>query len=594
MVCSTSRPMDAKAIEPAPITIRSLLRNAYPDLLFLLALDWVAHFWHFYRFGLYEDDWYFNTGPYTWSSEVWFDLMWRQVAEYVFGRPVEILLLYINGYIGYAFDSVGVLYVIAYLLSAAATVMVYLVLRQCFPRRFALLAAVFFVLSPLTTVRQFLNTSYKMAPSYVLAMGGLLAFLRRRYVLAYVLGAMMLVTYEWLFMVFVGAPLLVRETPLISRRTVRHVVICIGILGLAFAIRSMIGEARVTTELPGPIDLVIGAVRATFVHVLNVPLLYLNGSFLALAEGTAKAFLFGLVMVVWYFWVLLRRREPGTAGDSADNLDVKRAVLVGAAFALLGLGLAFIVAPGTTLADLQSTGRGTRIFGPAEFGVAIAAAGICTALWRLVSRSPLRYAVALLGVVLFTVLTMYGFVVQSDYIRAWQEHRNIAAQIIEQTPDISPDASVIVELKHQPPRLFQSDGRYLSIGEEKTMFHRVLYFLFAVDQPTPNLYLLYSDNWRNQLSPGDDGVFYWDEKPIAGFFTYQDEGLRPGQVFRFRQTESGELVRDDTPIEIGGVVLNPPPAANVSSAWSVLKPSGLFRYVFPEGLSDSSAPESIE
>ena len=36
------------------------------------------------------------------------------------------------------------------------------------------------------------------------------------------------------------------------------------------------------------------------------------------------------------------------------------------------------------------------------------------------------------------------------------------------------------------------------------------------------------------------------------FFTYQNEGLQPGKVFRFRQKPDRSIQRDDTPVEVDG------------------------------------------
>ncbi len=575
--------MDAQAIPRAPQSIRSLCRDSYPDLLFLLSLDWIAHFWHYYRFGLYEDDWYFNTGPYNWSAEVWFDLMWKQIAELVFGRPLEILLLYVNGYIGYALDSVAVLYVIAYAFSALMTALVYLVLRQCFPRHLALLAATFFVLSPLTTVRQFLNTAYKMAPSYVFALAGILAYQRRRLWLAYPLGALTLLTYEWLFLVFLGAPLLDRAEPLLSRRTVRHFVICVAILAAVAGFRSVIGETRVMTELPGPLDLVVSAIRSTALHLVNIPLLFLNGAWLALVEGTGKGLLFGIVAAVWFLWLGWFRHDPGTPPAGTGWLAPQRAIFSGSVLALLGLGLSFIVAPGATLESLKSTGRGTRIFGPAEFGVAIALAGFCSLLWRRWPAKKARIALGAGGLAFIVLLVVFQFVVQRDYIQAWEKQRQMLAQIIEQSPDLHEDSTIIVRMVPRKPRLFQSNGRYLSIGEERMMFHWAPYFLFQLGEPAPDLYLLYRDDWPQDLEATGGGRLRWTAKPLARFFSFQDNPITPGRLILFRESPSGDLTRNTTPVFAAGLELTQPRRKVSRSAWESLDTSRLFQHVFPNG-----------
>jgi len=568
--------------KPASTTIRTLARDNCRDLLFLVVLDWVAHFWHFRRFGLYQDDWYFNTGPWAWATSDWFDAMFRQMREFVFGRPLEILLLYVNGYIGSALESIEVLYVIAYLYSAAVTVLLYLVLRNRFSREFALLGAAFFVLSPLTSVRQFLNTAYKMAPAYALVLGAMLLYFRRWRALSYAVAAVSLITYEWLYPLFIGAPLLEPGGRLFSRRMAVHALVCVLILAAAVGIRSGLQESRMAAELPSdPGTLIGGVTRVTAIHILNIPLLLVSGSYLAFANFTWESLLLGLAVAALLLWLLRRGEEDGIDGGEGWN-----AVRAGCCFVVLGLSFSYLVAPNLQFGEYWVLGRITRVFGPAELGAAITLAGTWSVLREVVPFR--RIVIAGLGAFL-AVLVMVQIAIQHDYIKAWDDHRELIAGIIELTPDVEPETTVVVSLLPRAHRLFENGPRPRAIGDEKEMFQRVLYFLHRHGEPVPNLYFSYNDRWRQHLALREDGKLHWKAAFVPDLVAFEHPPLTPGKVIRIRELESGRYVRDDEPILAGETPLTQPPRETAESAWDGFRRSALFDAVFPSGINGWTA-----
>ena len=554
------------------------MRAEYPNLLFLLALEWVVHFWHCAQFGIYEDDWFFNAGPYVWGAGTWFDLMQRQMASFVFGRPVEILLLYTDGYVGAALDSFEVLYVIAYLYWALATVLLYFVLRNRYSPAFSLLAATLFVLSPLTSVRQFLNTAYKMAPAYVLVFAGMWLYFRRRARWSYVLAGLSLFTYEWLFLLFFGAPLLDRDSPLISRRTLRHVVICGLILAAAVGLRFALHESRLAGQTPGIVPLVRGIVEATFVHGVNIPLLIVNGAYLGVMNFNWVALFFGLCAAV-AFLVLYRR-----AAASSIELDWRaaaRTILTGACFTMLGLALTYMASPDTQLGEFKVLGRITRIFGPAEFGVAIALAG-CWSAVEAAARG-FRPVVRLLFGGFIVVLVLFQFMVQSDYTAAWAEQKQLAARVMRLTPDADRETTILLRLHYHYHRFFDNENRMRAIGEEKSLLNRLFSFLHQPGEPAPSIYFIYAEQWRNYLKPAEADKLRWKGSFVPDLFGFARRPLTPGDVIYIYHSKDGGYARINDLIFIGETTLTKTYVPSSESAWSRMQPSRLFHHMFPDG-----------
>lgn len=564
--------------QPVPHLIRAGARRPYLDFAFLAVLDAVAHFWRLRSFGLYEDDWYFNVGPYVWAARDWFGVMFRQMREYVFGRPVEILLLYTNGYIGYSLDSVTVLYGIAFLYSVVATILVYVVLRHRFARDLALLAAMLFVLSPLTTVRQFLNTAYKMAPAYALVMGAMLLWLRRRPAPAYLLGGLSLLTYEWLFLLFLGAPLLERDLRFGSRRLWLHVAVCVLIMAAGFALRLALEEQRVGVEVPEAPYFLSRAAHSLFFHLANIPLLFGNAVYLAVADRPLDGLVFGALLAGLLLWTQWRHSQAHGA-----NADWPRAIAAGAAFAILGLLLAFLPNPSDPFDTPRTLGRVTRVFGPAEFGVALLGAGLYGALHSAAGRPVRRLLTPALAGGL-GVLMVFQFVIQKDYVRAWEEHRSILARMIQLSPDAGPDTTIVIRLRWRDWDPFNTRFRVLAIGEEKLMFHRAPYWLFAYGEPRPNLYFVYSDRWLDHLQAGADGKLHWTRTDVPDLYAFDKPPLTPGKVIYLHAELSGRIVRATEAYRVGDTVITQASQPVQKSFWTTLKPSPLLKHVFPAGL----------
>src|SRR5579884_3454562 len=124
------------------------LRFEYLNLLLIAVTAWISHYIHFTAFGLYGDDWYFQARPFITGTKAWFTELWSffQHPTLLNGRPLQALFAYIFAEAGAASHSLGVDYVLAYILFTASACAMYAVLRHRYSPSFSTLACLIFVL----------------------------------------------------------------------------------------------------------------------------------------------------------------------------------------------------------------------------------------------------------------------------------------------------------------------------------------------------------------------------------------------------------------------------------------------------------------
>jgi hypothetical protein len=576
--------MRAPTLDGSPSAPR-LTRAEYPFILFLLLLDQAVHFFHSADFGLYEDDWFFCGAAYQWDTAGVLGLMVRQMEEFVFGRPLEIFFLYFYGWLGAMLDSIRALYWIAGLQWALVTVLLYLVLRRVADRDAALVAATFFVLSPLTTNRQFLNVAYKMAPAYALLLLALLLYLRGKRAPAFGVAFLTLFLYEWLLMPFFGAPLLDRRRPLRIRTALWHGAGCLGLVVAAFGLRMLLHESKAALETPRDWSLLRGIAAHTLFNLANIPVLLAHAVYRGLREFHWEGLVIG-VLAVAVFRALLRKGEAGPLPGGAEALPAGRMLGAGAALTVLGLAPSFLPLTHRVLDHFTLMGRVTRVFGPSELGVAVTAGGI----WMALRGGRWRRPAAAAGAMLAVCLCLYGFVIQHDYVEVWTRDRTIVSEILRLTPDAEPQSSIIVPVRWAPEEFFAGRERLRAVGEEKLMFSRGMMFLFGWEPQQPLVHFTYSGRWLEYLKRAPDGKLEWTAQGVPDLGSFERRAIAPGGLILLRPVGEGRWERRSDDVSADGVLLTRKPRPVAASFWATRTPTRLLRHVLPEGLPPLEAP----
>jgi hypothetical protein len=241
-----------------PHRMQYLRRNWY-SLTLIISVAWIANYLHFTSFGLYEDDWYFIGFPFIVDLKTWMGhSLWQSLSlpEHSQGRPLQFIFGYTFAALGALTKSLAGSYLIAFSLFSVAALLMYQVLRQRFSRLVSTLAAIIFVVTPLHTLRQFLNGQYySFGPAFILVFIAMLLYLRGRRSWAYAVAPLVLLTYESMFFLFIGVPLLRRGCLRKNRRRawMIHLGFCAAVVVLYFLARKiLVSEIRVNSLPGGP------------------------------------------------------------------------------------------------------------------------------------------------------------------------------------------------------------------------------------------------------------------------------------------------------------------------------------------------------
>jgi hypothetical protein len=564
---------------------RRALGRAGPAVL-IIAVTWIANFLHCKAFGFYEDDWYYFAAAYRYTFMSWFGMLRREVVRFDLGRPVQNISQRVFGYVGAALSSISALYLLAFLLLSLAAVLFYLVLRIRFSTSFSTLASLILVLSPLFTIKQFLNFAFTIGPGFIFLFIAILLFNRHHRLLSVAAATAGLLTYEPLFFVYFAAPLFRRAKFSRRRRTEFLVHLAGWVLVMTFyvAARRYFAETRVNSISSGPAATLGLMASYCLRFTLQSFQCYIYAAYVGLREADWESVFYAAVFFIPALIVAFRLWPQRTGSLSAARR--KRWLCTAAAGLLLtalGYCLAYFHLDHQAIFPLS--GRATRVSGAASLGSSILVAALLS--WAGESQSRFRrVASRVLASVSLTLLFLYAFVVQRDYVADWKYQREFLAQAMLLSPDIHGDSQFVVRTDWIMEPLFPGSLRRRSIGFSRHGLQISFRALFG-DTTGPRMFFVYSDEWTKYLALHADHKLYWTQTSFPGGWEISTtEPIVPGHVIVMNEDSHGIVTRGDAPVWIGGeqIVQLPHPAAeNYSeSKWPFLPRSPLLRQIVPD------------
>lgn len=573
-------------------SITERLRPAYP-LLLVVSVCWVANYLHFTAFGYYEDDWYYYPAAFAHPPAAWFGMIFGLMKQFLQGRPLLLLWEALFGYLGAAFSSTTLPYVLAFISLSARSVLLYYVLRLKFPRAFCTIAALFSVLSPLTTMRQSLDTEFFLGPAFVMLFTAIL--IRRLstlgFIAAYVLAALTLLTYESVFLLFLSAPLFAAGKW--NRKRVRsyaiHLAICALMVAGFILVRHAVGEDRIlTVSKVGGLELLKQTAAFDLRFTLYSFWSYLYATKVALRELPIEAALYTagfFVCALLLFFHLVSRRLAGHAGWSrlacARRLWwVRNGCVVGLLLVIIGYLTAYFQMSGGP--GFPIAGRDTRFSATAVWGSSMFAASVLM-LALTFSRRPIpRIAAHAFAISCLSILFIYSFVIQDDYIRAWEYTRNFLSQAVVLTPDLRDNTLIIVHTGAHPQPGFGPVTRAASVASSRHGVQVSLQCLSGLWYTAPRIYFVDTDEWKRSLAFGRDGKLHWTQKQIPGGTWGGTDDPVAGRIILLREHEDGSLSRLQDAVAVDGsqIIQLPPSRLNTfHSEWSTINASGLLERI---------------
>jgi Dolichyl-phosphate-mannose-protein mannosyltransferase len=400
-------------------------------------------------YGFYEDD-YWGIVPWfkTSGAEMW-QLTISHLETWPTGRPLNHILPKWFSWLGYHLAGVQGIYFLGFLVHSTNAFLLYLLLRRWLGHWAAVLAGCLFVLLPIDTTRIFLLHSAHIHTSLTFLLVALLVSRTRYWLTSFPVAGLSLLSYETAFLPFIVFPLFLLDRDKRISRGLIHLAGCGLVLLIVFAVRLHLGDARASSVVSGPGEMIWRMVSSLWIgpetglRTLAIAVLR--------APHAQPPFAFLYAALVGFLLLIAPRliKEPPSALAQGPNRQKMIAVFLGG-FA------AWIFAYALTLTNYpptQEAGRLTSTHTAAVFGLACVISA-AAAYFRSFIKPSLRGLVTILMSVFVGLLTLYSFRIQSGFASAWAQERKFWQQVLELCPDITPKTRIVLVGKEPPQNEF--------------------------------------------------------------------------------------------------------------------------------------------
>jgi hypothetical protein len=518
------------------------------DILLLVAFFWFVRYWHSGQFRLYEDDLTRIPDAVQLSTQVLWQYLMSLFTQFEGqGRPFHPAFIYFFSWLGWRMAGLWGPYLIGYAITAVNIGLFYWLIRRASNRPLAFLSGLAFVLYAADTTQAFLTHSLGLQPSVLLILLAMHGYLSDWRFSSYTLAFIVLFGYELPFVIFAAVPLFKPDwNKRLLRELFLHWLILAIMLGSIFALRSYMGEDRVA-------GLTLQQLAITpLLHMAQGPLVSMGTYALrpiqVLQAINAEIAVVALLVFVALIFILRRLDvQPGpdlrtlwqkihSREPLPDTIKMLwHMAVTGTVMLILAYPLTF------TVRAYAISGRDTRVHAAGAAGAAILIG--CAAYFLLIlAYGRWRWVVNLTLAFFFALMAGYGFVIQSDYVRAWQLQKQFWAELLPLIPDAGDGTVILVD------RAALTDTR--QIGANYWNLPRVLMQLYDFPEDMQSVPVVHrlETGWENSLlSP--EGLFRVDASTAYSVPDYYGE-FEPDNVILIL-SEDGHLVRRKT-ITLGG------------------------------------------
>jgi hypothetical protein len=389
-------------------------------------------------YGFYEDD-YWGIVPWfkTSAAEMW-ETTISHLETWPTGRPLNHILPKWFAWLGYHLAGVQGIYFLGFLVHSTNAFLLYLLLRKWLGHWAAVLAGCLFVLLPIDTTRIFLLHSAHVHSSLTFLLIALLVSRSRYWLASFPIAGLSLLSYETAFLPFIIFPLFILDRHKRISRGLIHLAGCALVLMIVFAVRIHLGDARATSVVSGPGEMIWRLVSSLWIGP--------ETSLRTLAKAVVQAphaqppFAFLYAALVGFLLLIAPRliKEPPVLVEGASRQKIAAVFVGGIAAWIFAYALTLTNYPPT-----QEAGRLTSTHTAAVLGLACAIAA-AAAYFRSFKKPPLTSLVTILMTVFIGWLTLYSFHIQSGFATAWSEERTFWQRVFALCPDITPNTRIFL------------------------------------------------------------------------------------------------------------------------------------------------------
>ena len=427
-------------------------------ILFLLlaVLAWFTRFYLSSGFGLYEDDLTFIPA----AIETDFAGIMSMISGYFSslsqqGRPFMWSWVVLLSHLGWRLGGLQGMYVIAYLVWMMNITLFVLLLNKSNPDIFFVaIGGIAYVVFSADTNQAFLFNAFGLQTALTFLLFSLHFYLSNpkfRW-FSYILLGIVILTYETPYWLFLAAPLLTQlKRKDLLHRIIENTLILTVIFFIVYYLRYISGESRVAglgfpEMIITPIEhMAIGPFVGLGIYVLRPLLVFQRFSRLL----GISALIGSSVIFIFLFWLQSTEKvssikEKLVSGWRRTNILSKINREMRLAFA--GLIMLVFAYPLTILLRAYAiSGRETRVHLAAVVGVSLIIACVVTSIYRILVKRSLRLLLVAFISILFGLNFAFGFLIQQDYVRAWDLQKDFWRELLPLIPDLEDRTIVLVE-----------------------------------------------------------------------------------------------------------------------------------------------------
>jgi len=464
-------------------------------LIVLAIITFIAHFWYFYKFGIYEVDYVRIPDAMTMTGSelidylvnLWFDFG----GDFIEGRPLHPAFIYLFSFLGEQLGGLFAVHLIGYVLVTINVILFYLFLQKIWSNQiFVLTGALTFSLFPLYVTRIWLTSSLGHQPSLTFVLLALICYISGRKKLSYLLVIGSLLCYETFFPLFWTAPLFNQKW---SKKMLQELLIHTLILGaLVFSlvvVRKLAGESRLTDLNFWSTILLIA--KNIFIGSVMSMKMFFSRSLTPLQNFNRELGIFmfiGLTAIIW----LMSDKNLEKNDKNLINFwsDLTKLAIIG----LIMLALSYSLTLTLPIQDYSFYGDESRIHISASIGVSILFGCLCSALWHIAKVYRQKRLVTVLIATFFSLLIGFNMIVQQNYVTLWQYQKAFWQDVLNLAPDMTEETLILVDgldYFKRPEYVTQENW------SGPFALHKIYQFPDQWEFP-PSLHKLFS-NWREQI-----------------------------------------------------------------------------------------------
>lgn len=534
----------------------------------VFVLVYITYYFHFFRFGLYEDDYWFVGVPGNTNLEGLIAFIKRNFTEHNagHGRLIGTSFPFVLTFITYKIGGLYFTYFCGLIIVAVNGYLFYTFLKKTYLHKLAIIGTLIYVLYPADTTKALLVHAYQLQVSMMFLMFALHLFADRKVVWSYIIASLCLLTYENAFLPFLAAPLLVQQewNKSLLIRLIRHVFIFFVLMAVILFIRKLIGEQRVgEIELA---DFVMKTILSVFIGPAVALSSFIKSPVIALQHisQTYPFIIVGFFALLVFLTLTLSKDIFMSNGDSNSSkgilarLNIAKSdtdfILKVAAIGLFVMMAAYVFSI-THYPPKALTGRNTSV----HFGASIGAAlflGAFAYLFFILFRKVNFALPALIFSAYMSLLIGYGKVIQDDFAQSWKDQTVFWENVTSLVPDLEDGTVILVQDEEPIP------NRYiLTHSWTDAMVLDLMYEFPGEWEFTPKM-ARYETTRFDTVIKQKDSAFYFN--PVFPFvFDFRDTVyLEPENVVFIEENGNRFIRREDSLLVNGDVLYLKPKAEN--------------------------------